>query len=128
MTIKNRYPLPLISELLDRVKGAKFFTKIDVRDAFNRLRIASRDEYKTAFRTRYGHFEYCVMPFGLTNAPATFQSYINAALRLYLDKFAIAYIDDILIYSNSLEEHHEHVRTILKTLLEHGLYASLEKC
>ena len=128
ITVKNRYPLPLISQLLDRLKHAKYYTKIDLRSAYNLLRIAQGDEWKTAFRTRYGHFEYCVMPFGLTNAPATFQSYINAALRPFLDKFAIAYIDDILIYSNSLEEHHEHVRTILKTLLEHGLYASLEKC
>ena len=86
------------------------------------------DEWKTAFRTRYGHFEYLVMPFGLTNAPATFQSYINEVLRTYLDEFCVAYIDDILIYSRTLEEHIEHVRKILKKLLEHGLYVKLEKC
>jgi hypothetical protein len=128
MTIKNRYPLPLISELLDRVKGARFFTKIDVRDAFNRLRIALGDEHKTAFRTRYGHFEYLVMPFGLTNAPGSFQAYINDIIRDALDRFAVAYMDDILIYSNSLEEHILHVRTILQKLLSAGLFVKLEKC
>ena len=128
MTIKNRYPLPLISELLDRVKGAKYFTKIDVRDAFNRLRIALGHEFKTAFRTRYGHFEYLVMPFGLTGAPSTFQSYINDIIRDCLDRFAVAYMDDILIYSNSLSEHILHVRTVLQKLLSTSLYAKLEKC
>ena len=128
MTIKNRYPLPLISELLDRVKGAKYFTKIDVRDAFNRLRIALGHEFKTAFRTRYGHFEYLVMPFGLTGALGTFQLYINDIIRDCLDRFAVAYMDDILIYSNSLQEHILHVRTILQKLLSAGLYAKLEKC
>ena len=128
MTIKNRYPLPLISELLDRIKGAKYFTKIDVRDAFNRLRIALGHEPKTAFRTRYGHFEYLVMPFGLTNAPGSFQAYINEVIRECLDRFAVAYMDDILVYSNSLEEHILHVRTILQKLLTAGLYAKIEKC
>ena len=96
MTIKNQYPLPLISELLDHVKGAKYFIKIDVRDTFNRLRIALGHEFKTAFGTRYGHFEYLVMPFGLTGAPSTFQSYINDIIRDCLDHFAVAYMDDIL--------------------------------
>src|SRR5436190_7368487 len=128
ITIKNRYPLPLISELLDRLKGAKFFTKLDVREAFNRLRIAHGDEFKTAFRTRYGHFEYLVMPFGLCNAPGSFQAYINDVIREYLDKFAVAYLDDILIYSNTLEEHIEHVRLVLKKLFAHGLFVKLEKC
>ena len=109
MTIKNRYPLPLISELLDRVKGAKYFTKIDVRDAFNRLRIALGHEFKTAFYTCYGHFEYLVMPFGLTSAPGTFQSYINDIIRDCLDRFAVACMDDILIYSNSLQEYILHI-------------------
>jgi Reverse transcriptase (RNA-dependent DNA polymerase)/gag-polyprotein putative aspartyl protease len=99
-TIKNRYPLPLISELLDRVKGAKFFTKLDLRDAFHRIRIKAGHEYKTAFRTRYGHYEYNVLPFGLTNGPGTFQSYTNNAVREFLDVFCVVYLDDILIYSN----------------------------
>ena len=128
MTIKNRYPLLLISKLLDRIKGAKYFTKIDVRDAFNRLQIALGHEYKTAFHTRYGHFEYLVMPFGLTGAPGSFQAYINAIIRDCLDRLAIAYMDDILIYSNSLQEHILHVQTILQKLLSAGLFIKLKKC
>ena len=128
ITIKNRYPLPLISEMLDRFKGAKYFTKLDVREAFNRLRIKHGDEFKTAFRTRYGHFEYLVMPFGLCNAPGSFQAYINDVIHEFLDKFAVAYLDDILIYSNSLEEHILHVRQVLQKLLSHDLYVKLEKC
>jgi len=125
-TIKNRYPLPLISELLDRFKRKKQFTRLDVRDAFHRLRIAKGDEHKTAFRTRYGHFEYLVMPFGLTGAPGSFQSYINDILRTYLDIFCVVYLDDILIYSDTPEEHVQHVCLILKALQEHGLYIKLE--
>ena len=127
-TIKNRYPLPLITELLDRMKKAKKFTKIDLRTAYNLIRIALGDEFKTAFRTRFGHFEYCVMPFGLTNAPATFQSYINQVLHEFLDVFCTAYMDDIMIYSETLEEHVVHVRKVLQKLLDNKLYASLEKC
>jgi len=128
MTIRNSYPLPLISELLDRVKGAKVFTKLDLKSAYNLVRIKEGDEYKTAFRTRYGHFEFLVMPFGLKNAPATFQHFINDVLSEYLDDFVISYIDDILIYSNTIEEHHIHVRKVLKKLLENNLYVKLEKC
>ena len=128
LTVKNRCPLPLISEILDRLRKAKRFTKIDLRAAYNLIRIALGQEWKTAFRTRYWHFQYLVMPFGLTNAPATFQSYINAALREYLDEFCTAYLDDILIYSDSPEDHTRHVRLVLQKLREHGLYASLEKC
>jgi len=127
-TIKNRYPLPLASELFDRLRGAAVFTKVDLYSAFNLLRIALGDEWKTAFRTRYGHFEYLVMPFGLTNAPASFQAYINTVLREYLDDFCLAYLDDVLIYSKSPEEHHSHVRRVLKKLLENGLYCNLDKC
>ena len=128
MTIRNSYPLPLISELLDRVKGAKVFTKLDLKSAYNLVRIKEGDEYKTAFRTRYGHFEFLVMPFGLKNAPATFQHFINDVLSEYLDDFVISYIDDILIYSKTIEEHHIHVRRVLKKLLENNLYVKLEKC
>ncbi|MBE6133033.1 MAG: hypothetical protein E7180_06615 [Erysipelotrichaceae bacterium] len=128
ITIRNSYPLPLISELIDRVKGAKYFTKLDLKSAYNLVRIKEGDEFKTAFRTRYGHYEYLVMPFGLKNAPATFQHFINDVLSDYLDDFVISYIDDILIYSNSLEEHHEHVRKVLKKLLDNNLFVKLEKC
>ena len=129
VTIKNRYPIPLMTEIMDRIKGATEFTRLDIRDAFNRLRVAEGDEAKTAFRTRYGHYEYLVMPFGLCNAPATFQAYINNALRDYLDEFCIAYMDDTLVYTKgSHEEHVEHVRKVLQRLQEHELYVKLEKC
>eukprot|EP00833_Pecoramyces_ruminatium_P005257 jgi/Orpsp1_1/1179289/evm.model.c7180000068770.1 len=128
VTIRNSYPLPLIAEIIERVKGAKYFTKLDLRSAYNLIRIREGDEYKTAFRTKYGHFEYLVMPFGLKNAPATFQSFINYVLRPYLEKFVILYLDDILIFSDDLETHHKQVRQVLETLLENNLYVKLEKC
>src|SRR5438046_1827695 len=114
---------------MDRIRNAKEFSRVDVRDAFHRMRVAEGDEWKTAFRTRYGHFEYLVMPFGLCNAPATFQSYINDALREFLDEFCIAYLDDVLIYiDGSLEDHIHHVHQVLQRLLDNGLYVKLEKC
>jgi len=100
-TVKNRYPLPLISEMLDRVREARISTKLDLRGAYNLIRIKEGDEYKKAFWTRYGQFEYWVMPFSLTNTPATFQSYINDCRRPYIDNFAVCYLDDILIYSTN---------------------------
>ena len=99
ITIKNRYPLPLIDETLDRLSKARIFTKLDLRDAYHRIRIWRGDEWKTAFRTRYGYYEYRVLPFGLSNAPATFQAYINQALLGILDVYCVVYLDDILIYS-----------------------------
>ena len=128
VTVKNRHPLPLISETLDRLNGAKVFTKLDLKDAYHRIRIRKGDEWKTAFRTRYGHFEYMVMPFGLTNAPATFQAYINKALAGLLDEFCVVYLDDILIFSNSEEEHIDHVRQVLQRLRQFKLYANPKKC
>ncbi len=101
LTIKNRYPLPLVGESLDRIGRARRFTQIDLTNAYHRMRIREGDEWKTAFRTRYSHFEYQVMPFGLTNAPATFQGYINKILAEKLDVFVIVYLDDILIYTES---------------------------
>ena len=128
VTVKNRHPLPLINETLDRLTGAKIFTKLDLRDAYHRIRIKRGDEWKTAFRTRYGHWEYTVMPFGLTNAPATFQAYINEALKGLLDVTCVPYMDDICIYSDSVEEHAEHVREVLTRLRKAGLYVKLSKC
>lgn len=128
LTIKNRHPLPLISEALDRLVNVKIYTKLDIRSAYNLIRIREGDEWKTAFRTRYGHFEYLVMPFGLANAPATFQAYINHALRDCLDVFCVAYLDDILVFSDNEEEHVQHVSEVLRRLLQHGLYVKLEKC
>ncbi|EDN07425.1 hypothetical protein HCAG_03956 [Histoplasma mississippiense (nom. inval.)] len=125
ITVKNRYPLPLISEILDRLAGAKIYTQLDLRDAYHRIRIRAGDEWKTAFRTRYGHFEYLVLPFGLTNAPATFQSYINKALSDILDVYCVAYLDDIVIYSNTLDEHVAHVKNVLERLRRWRLYVKL---
>jgi hypothetical protein len=126
--IKNRHPLPLIDKTIDRLAGIKVYIKLDLRDVYHRIRIKPGDEWKTAFRTRYGHYEYIIMLFGLTNAPATFQAYINEALDGYLDIFCVAYMDDICIYSDSLEEHKEHVRKVLDRLRKYGLYAKLSKC
>ena len=99
-----------------------------MRSAYNLIHIKEGDEYKTAFRTKYGHYEYLVMPFGLKNAPAVFQSFINSVLRPFLEKSVILYLDDILIYSSSLEEHHKTIRSVLKTLLDSNLFAKLFKC
>ena len=128
LSTKNQYPLPLIRETLDRLAQAKYYTKLDIIAAFNRIRMAKDDEWKTAFRTRYGLFEYLVMPFGLTGAPSTFQHYINDVLREYLDIFCTAYLDDILIYSNSLKEHQKHVKLVLQALKTAGLQVEIEKC
>ncbi|KAH7558668.1 reverse transcriptase [Bipolaris maydis] len=129
VTRKNRYPLPLITELMDRLQGAKWFTKFDVREGFYRIRIKEGHEWMTAFKTKYGLFEYTVMPFGLTNAPATFQSVINNALHEYLGIFVTAYLDDVLVYSSGTrEEHVEHVKKVLRKLKEYKLYLQPGKC
>ena len=126
LTIKNRYPLPLIQDTLDRVGKAKVYTKLDLRGAYNLLRIKAGEEWKTAFGTRYGHYEFQVMPFGLTNAPATFQDFINDLLRDYLDKFCSVYLDDILIYSEDLTQHRDHVKLILRTLRDNNVFCKPE--
>jgi Reverse transcriptase (RNA-dependent DNA polymerase)/RNase H-like domain found in reverse transcriptase len=128
ITRKNRYPLPLISEILDRVVSAKCYTRIDLCNAYHRIRIRSGDEWKISFRTRYGQFEYQVLPFGLANAPATFQMYINWALQGLVDITCIVYLDDILIFSVNLEDHHRHVTEVLRRLHKYGLYVKLSKC
>ena len=116
ITRKDRTPLPLITELRDRLHGMNWYTALDLKGAYNLIRMKQGHEWKTAFRTKYGLFEYLVMPFGLTNAPATFQRMINHVLREYVDIFVVVYLDDILIYSRTLEEHKEHVHKVLKTL------------
>lgn len=128
ITKKDRTALPLIGEILDRLVGAKRFTKLDLKDAYYRLRIRQGDEWKTAFRTKYGHFEYLVMPFGLANAPASFQQYINNALSGLVDTICIVYLDDILIYSSDPTKHTQHVRSVLQRLREWNLYANPAKC
>ncbi|KAL5569846.1 hypothetical protein UlMin_026421 [Ulmus minor] len=128
VTVKNKYPLPRIDDLFDQLKGASVFSKIDLRSGYHQLKIKESDVPKSAFRTRYGHYEFLVMPFGLTNAPAAFMDLMNRVFRAYLDKFVIVFIDDILIYSRSREEHAEQLRTVLSTLSEHRLYAKFSKC
>jgi hypothetical protein len=129
ITVKDRYPLPKIDELLDRLTKAKIFTRLDLRGAYNLLRIKPGDEWKTAFRTRYGLFEFCVMPFGLCNAPASFQRFMNDTLRdVGLDVCVICYLDDILIFSENPDDHTRHVRAVLQQLLDAGLYVKLDKC
>nr|GEX88959.1 putative reverse transcriptase domain-containing protein [Tanacetum cinerariifolium] len=128
LTIKNRYPLPRIDDLFDQLQGACCFSKIDLRSGYHQLRVREEDIPKTAFRTRYGHFEFTVMPFGLTNAPAIFMDLMNRVCKPYLDKFVIVFIDDILIYSRSEEEHEAHLKTILDLLKNEGLYAKFSKC
>ena len=129
ITRKDRYPLPLVYETLRNVGRAKWYSKLDVIAAFHRIRIAEGDEWKTAFRTRYGLYEWMVTPFGLANAPSTFQKYINWALRDYLDEFCSAYIDDVLIYTDgSLEEHRKHVRQVMERLRVAGLQIDIDKC
>ena len=127
MTIKSKYPIPLIRETLSRLSGKRIFTKLDIIAAFNRIRIAEGHEWKTAFNTRYGQFECLVMPFGLCNAPATFQSYINDTLREFLDDFVSAYIDDALIFSDTEEEHPAQVRVVITKLRDAGLQIDIDK-
>ena len=128
MTIKNKYPLPKIDDLMDQLHGSSVFLKIDLRSRYHQILVKADDVQKTAFRSRYGHFEYVVMPFGVTNASAVFMDYMNRILLPFLDKFVVVFIDDILIYSRTQEEHAEHLRLVLSILREKQLYAKLSKC
>ncbi|TLX67246.1 RNA-directed DNA polymerase, partial [Labilibacter sediminis] len=114
LTIKNRYPLPRIDDLFDQLQGASWFSKIDLRSGYHQMRVRDDDIEKTAFRTRYGHFEFVVMPFGLTNAPAAFMDLMNRVCNPMLDRSVIVFIDDILVYSKTKEEHEEHLRELLE--------------
>jgi len=125
VTIKNRYPLPRIDDLMDQLVGARVFSKIDLRSGYHQIKVKDEDMQKTAFRTRYGHYEYKVMPLGVTNASGVFMEYMN---RIYLDKFVVVFIDDIVIYSKNEEEHAEHLNIELQMLKEKKLYVKLSKC
>ncbi|GKB80449.1 putative reverse transcriptase domain-containing protein, partial [Tanacetum coccineum] len=127
LIVKNRYPLPRIDDLFDQLQGSSVYLKIDLRSGYHQLRVRDEDIPKTAFRTRYGHYEFQVMPFGLTNAPAVFMDLMNRVCKPYLDKFVIVFIDDILIYSRNKEEHANHLRIILELLKKEKLYAKFSK-
>lgn len=128
VTIKNQYPLPRIDDLFDQMRGATVFSKIDLRSGYHQLRIKEEDISKTAFKTRFGHYEFVVLPFGLTKAPGVFMSLMNGIFRDYLDKFVQVFIDDILIYSKTPEEHDEHLSIVLQCFGENQLYGKLSKC
>ncbi|MCO5594840.1 hypothetical protein L7F22_048874 [Adiantum nelumboides] len=128
LTVKNKYLLPCMDDLIDRLHGALHFTKIDLRLSYHQIRIKLEDIPKTGFHTRYGHYEFLVLPFGLTNAPATFQQMMNDLLRPFLGNFVVVFLDDILIYSRSLSEHLMHIRTVLEVLRTERLYAKASKC
>ena len=127
-TIRNQYPLPHIDELFNQSHGSRVYSKIDLRSGYHQLRVWENDVSKTAFRTRYGHYEFLVMPFRLTNAPAAFMDLMNRVFSPYLDKFVIVFIDDIIVYSGSSEEQAEHLWTVLQILRESQLYAKFSKC
>jgi hypothetical protein len=126
--VKDQTLLPLIVEALDRLSHAKVYTKLDIKDAYHNLRIAKGDEWKTAFRTKYSLYEYLVILFGLTNAPASFQRWMNEVLSDYLDIFCIAYLDDILIYSDNIKQYQQHMKMILERVEEVGLKLKASKC
>ena len=126
-TIKNRYPLPQIDDLFDQLRGAWVYSKIDLCTGYHQLRVREVDILKTAFRMRYGHFEFIVMPFGLTKAPAAFLDLMNRVFQPYLDRFVVVFVDDILIYSKTKKDHEGHLRIVLQTLREHQLYVKFSK-
>ena len=116
LTVKNKYPLPRIDDLFDQLKGASIFSKINLRSGYRQVKIKDTDVHKTAFRTRYGHYEFLIMSFDLTNAPTTFMDLMNCVFRPYVDQFIIVFIDDILVYSKDRENHYTHLRVVLETL------------
>jgi hypothetical protein len=128
LTIKNKFPLPIVDELLDELVGTKFFSKLDLPAGYHQIRMRPEDEQKTTFKTHHGHFQFRVMPFGLSNAPATFQCVMNSVFAPFLRKFVIVFLDNILVYSESWSAHLNHLRQVLLTLQQAQLYAKLSKC
>jgi hypothetical protein len=128
VTVKNKYPLPRIHDLLDQLKNAKFFSKIDLKSRYHQMKIRTEDIPKTAFVTRYGQYEFTVVSFGLTNALAYFMNMMNKVFMDELDKFVVVFIDDILVYSSTAEEHEQHLRVVMEKLRQNQLYAKFSKC
>ena len=128
ITVKNRYPLPLMTSAFELLQGATVFMKLDLRNAYHLVRIREGDEWKTAFNTPTGHWEYLVMSFGLSNTPAVFQSLVNDVLRDMINKFVFVYQDDILVFFKDPKEHNTHIRKVLQRLLKNRLFVKAEKC
>jgi hypothetical protein len=128
VTVKDRYPMPVVDELLDELAGSKFFTKLDLRSGYYQIRVAEEDECKTAFRTHSGHYEFLVMPFGLTCAPATFQAAMNTVFAHAIRSYVLVFVDDILIYNKTLEEHQKHLRDVFRLLQQNQFYVKRSKC
>jgi hypothetical protein len=128
MTINNRFPTPLVDEILDELAGTQFFTSLDMTGSYHQIRMKEEDEYMIAFKTHQGNYQFRVMPFGLTNAPATFQCAMNAILQPYLRKFVMGFLDDILVYSSCLAEHLDHLKLVFLKLREHHFFLKRKKC